>query len=125
MYIIMPPKFLGPLNENYLLAISDSSWPAYSEESKLFFSCKGGHSGQAERVKDDRTIRLIPLILLLLWTAAPLWVCVETYNVKRVINDDTLLLTNEERVRLFGVDTPEAKHPQKPVERFGKEAYLF
>jgi micrococcal nuclease len=23
------------------------------------------------------------------------------------------------------VDTPETKHPQKPVERFGKEAYLF
>jgi micrococcal nuclease len=26
---------------------------------------------------------------------------------------------------LFGVDTPETKHPEKPVEYFGKEAYLF
>jgi len=46
-------------------------------------------------------------------------------RVKRVIDGDTLLLANDERVRLIGVDTPETKHPQKPVEHFGKEAYLF
>jgi micrococcal nuclease len=46
-------------------------------------------------------------------------------RVKRVIDGDTLLLANGERVRLIGVDTPETKHPQKPVQRFGKEAYLF
>ena len=44
--------------------------------------------------------------------------------VKRVIDGDALLLANGERVRLIGVDTPETKHPQKPVERFGKEAYF-
>jgi micrococcal nuclease len=49
----------------------------------------------------------------------------ETYKVKRVIDGDTLLLTNSERVRMIGVDTPETKHPQKPVQRFGREAYLF
>jgi len=49
----------------------------------------------------------------------------EIYKVKRVIDGDTLLLTNGERVRLIGVDTPETKHPQKPVEYFGREAYLF
>ena len=49
----------------------------------------------------------------------------EVHNVKRVIDGDTLLLTNGEKVRLIGVDTPETKHPQKPVQRFGKEAYLF
>ncbi len=49
----------------------------------------------------------------------------EIYKVKRVIDGDTLLLFNGERVRLIGVDTPETKHPQKPVEYFGKEAYLF
>ena len=37
----------------------------------------------------------------------------------------TLLLTNGEYVRLIGVDTPETKHPQKPVEYFGKEAFQF
>ena len=46
-------------------------------------------------------------------------------RVKRVIDGDTLLLADGERVRLIGVDTPETKHPQKPVERFGQEAYLF
>jgi len=49
----------------------------------------------------------------------------ETYQVKRVIDGDTLLLTTGGRVRLIGVDTPETKHPQKPVQYFGKEAYLF
>ena len=46
-------------------------------------------------------------------------------RVGRVVDGDTLLLTNGEYVRLIGVDTPETKHPEKPVERFGKEAYLF
>jgi micrococcal nuclease len=49
----------------------------------------------------------------------------EIHKVKRVVDGDTLLLINGERVRLIGVDTPETKHPQKPVEYFGKEAYLF
>ena len=49
----------------------------------------------------------------------------QTYKVKRVIDGDTLLLANGEYVRLIGVDTPETKHPQKPVEYFGKEAYQF
>lgn len=29
------------------------------------------------------------------------------------------------RIRLIGVDTPETRHPQKPVEYFGKEATEF
>ena len=44
--------------------------------------------------------------------------------MKRVIDGDTLLLRNGERVRLIGADIPETKHPQKPVQRFGREAYL-
>jgi micrococcal nuclease len=31
-------------------------------------------------------------------------------------------LSNGEEVRLIGVDTPETKHPQTPVQPFGKEA---
>ena len=46
-------------------------------------------------------------------------------SVKKVVDGDTLLLTNGEYVRLIGVDTPETKHPQKPVEYFGKEAFQF
>jgi len=49
----------------------------------------------------------------------------EIYKVKRVIDGDTLLLINGERVRLIGVDTPETKHPQKRVQYYGREAYLF
>ena len=46
-------------------------------------------------------------------------------KVRRVIDGDTLELDNGEDVRLIGVDTPETKHPKKPVERFGKEATAF
>ena len=71
-----------------------------------------------------KAIRILTIPILILLLAALLnaqdWVV-----VKRVIDGDTLLLTNGERVRLIGVDTPETKHPQKPVEQFGKEAYLF
>jgi len=49
----------------------------------------------------------------------------QTHLVKRVINGDTIQLSNGERIRLIGVDTPETKHPKKPVEYFGKEASAF
>ena len=45
--------------------------------------------------------------------------------VKRVIDGDTIQLEDGSRVRYCGIDTPETKHPQKPVQYFGKEAYLF
>ena len=41
------------------------------------------------------------------------------------INGDTIVLDGNEKVRLIGVDTPETKHPSKPVEYFGKEASAF
>lgn len=43
----------------------------------------------------------------------------------RVVDGDTIVLSNNERVRLIGVDTPETKRPKKPVEYFGKEASAF
>jgi endonuclease YncB( thermonuclease family) len=46
-------------------------------------------------------------------------------KVRRAIDGDTLELSTGETVRLIGVDTPETKHPKKPVERFGKEAAAF
>lgn len=49
----------------------------------------------------------------------------QTHLVKRVINGGTIQLSNGERVRLIGVDTPETKHPKKPVEYFSKEASAF
>jgi len=47
----------------------------------------------------------------------------DNYIVKKVTDGGTILLTNGEYIRLIGVDTPETKHPEKPVEYFGKEAY--
>jgi len=42
--------------------------------------------------------------------------------VKRVIDGDTIELDNGIKVRYIGIDTPETKHPRKPVQYFGKEA---
>lgn len=46
-------------------------------------------------------------------------------TVLRTVDGDTLILDGNEKVRLIGVDTPETKHPKKPVQYFGKEASEF
>ena len=46
-------------------------------------------------------------------------------RVERVIDGDTIQVRFEGKsytVRLIGVDTPETKHPTKPVQYFGREA---
>src|SRR5690606_17407397 len=48
-----------------------------------------------------------------------------TAFVKRVVDGDTLLLATGERVRLLGVDTPETKKPDTPVQPWGPEASQF
>lgn len=45
--------------------------------------------------------------------------------IERVIDGDTVVLTDGTRVRLIGIDTPETVHPSKPVECFGREASEF
>lgn len=42
--------------------------------------------------------------------------------VERVVDGDTIKLESGETVRYIGIDTPETKHPSKPVQCFGKEA---
>ncbi|MBP9690701.1 thermonuclease family protein [Candidatus Woesebacteria bacterium] len=42
--------------------------------------------------------------------------------VTRVVDGDTVELESGEYVRYIGVDTPETKHPSKPVQCFGREA---
>ena len=49
----------------------------------------------------------------------------ELRTVIRVVDGDTIILDGEEKVRLIGVDTPETKHPKKPVQYYGKEASAF
>jgi micrococcal nuclease len=48
-----------------------------------------------------------------------------TVLVQRAVDGDTLLLADHTRVRLLGVDTPETKRPDAPVEPFGPEASEF
>ena len=45
-----------------------------------------------------------------------------TSRVERVVDGDTLVLTDDTRVRLIGIDTPETVDPRRPVECFGREA---
>ncbi|MHA7262814.1 thermonuclease family protein [Arthrobacter sp. TMN-37] len=52
----------------------------------------------------------------------------EAGNVVRVIDGDTLVIEvggDEKTVRLLNIDTPETKHPDKPVECLGPEATEF
>jgi len=50
-------------------------------------------------------------------------------RVTEAVDGDTLKVNcptlGVEKVRLIGVDTPETKHPSKPVQYFGKEASAF
>ncbi|MFH1922171.1 MAG: thermonuclease family protein [Planctomycetota bacterium] len=48
-----------------------------------------------------------------------------TYRVERIVDGDTLLLANQARIRLQGIDTPESVKPNHPVEPFGPEASEF
>ncbi len=48
-----------------------------------------------------------------------------TYIVKRVIDGDTIELTNKQIVRYIGVDSPELHHPKKPVECFASASAQF
>jgi len=47
------------------------------------------------------------------------------FFVQRVVDGDTIVLDIGLKIRLIGVDTPETKHPSKPVEYYGKEASEF
>lgn len=46
----------------------------------------------------------------------------ETATVTRVIDGDTVELSDARKVRYIGIDTPEVVDPRKPVECFGREA---
>lgn len=48
-----------------------------------------------------------------------------TTEVKRVIDGDTILLANNDTVRLLNIDTPETVKPESPVECYGPEASAY
>ena len=67
--------------------------------------------------------------LFLLFLIIPFTVIAQDYHIcSRAVDGDTIIVNidgKKERVRLIGVDTPETKHPKKPVEYYGKEASAF
>jgi micrococcal nuclease len=74
-----------------------------------------------DRLRKISSVYIVFLLLVIFLSTSH----AQTYVVQRVIDGDTLLLNNGERVRLIGADTPETKHPRKPVQYFGMEAYQF
>ncbi len=75
-----------------------------------------------KRNKYFQSLFLILAVLLVFFTAS---FARDLVTVRRVIDGDTFVLYSGEKVRLIGVDTPETKHPQKPVQYFAKEASEF
>ena len=45
--------------------------------------------------------------------------------VQRVIDGDTFVLADGTVIRVLNLNTPETKHPNRPVEKGGKEASIF
>lgn len=71
-----------------------------------------------------RTIKLKIAILVSLFL---IFYCscsteVEQYEVTRVVDGDTIIVARLGKIRLIGVDTPEMKHPDEPVQYFAEEA---
>jgi micrococcal nuclease len=46
----------------------------------------------------------------------------ERARVERIVDGDTLVMSDDRRVRLTGIDTPETVDPRRPVQCFGKAA---
>lgn len=63
-------------------------------------------------------------VVIFLFLASPCQAS-DPLTVTRVVDGDTIKLSNGEKVRLIGVDTPELHHPSKPVQYFAEEAYQF
>lgn len=67
------------------------------------------------------------ILLVVVWLFGPTGP--ETVFVSNVVDGDTIEVVREngtkDTVRLLGVDTPETKHPNKPVECMGLEASAF
>ncbi|HJN03019.1 MAG TPA: thermonuclease family protein [Nitrospinota bacterium] len=75
-------------------------------------------------------IFFVPSFIPLKGEAKPLFHYIKPVSAicTRAIDGDTIIVNiagAKARVRLIGVDTPETKHPRKPVQYFGKEASMF
>lgn len=72
---------------------------------------------------------LIGLILARWWAGGPAPPAAALsegpHRVLRVVDGDTIILDDNYRVRLIGVNAPESVKPDSPVEPFGREAADF
>jgi micrococcal nuclease len=75
-------------------------------------------------MNNGRHLKIIFLLISFLIAISVLATAGE-YRVSRVIDGDTVILENGERVRLIGVDTTEKSHPLKLVEYFSNESTQF
>ena len=65
------------------------------------------------------------IVLLVLLFIFPSTALPDQFKVIRVLDGDTIIINNGERVRLIGVDTTEKSHPLQPIEFFSEEATKF
>lgn len=49
----------------------------------------------------------------------------EKFMVEKIVDGDTIKLSNGKTVRYIGIDTPETVHPNKEVQCYGKESSEF
>lgn len=97
-----------------------------------------GYEGRRRRFPPPRRTTTLRWVLVLIVAALAAWQFFSagreppppheagaTALVQRVVDGDTLLLADHTRIRLLGVDTPETKRPDTPVEPFGPEASDF
>ena len=75
----------------------------------------------SEKATLSRSILVLLFILLFIALAFSQSI----FIVQLVVDGDTIVLDDGQKVRLIGVDTPESVHPSKPVEYYGKEASEF
>ena len=81
------------------------------------------------RFHSKLTVLAMGALLLVVYSLAFAEPSSQVCTVTRVIDGDTLTVQcpgkKLEKIRLIGVNTPETKHPNKPVQYFGKEASTF
>ena len=63
--------------------------------------------------------------ILLMFLASPIYSSTKPITISKVSDGDTVILSDDRRVRLIGVDTTEKSDPRKPLQYFSAEATEF
>ena len=70
-------------------------------------------------------LAFVSLMAGVILTAIPIISRVANNAISRIIDGDTFELVDGRTIRLLGVDCPESKDPQKPLEYFAPESAAF